>query len=155
MEPSNFIEELPLKLPISTLTKDLAEIQSSRYIQLVKHLIGAKSGINLKLIYVTAALLVPLMAAFALVVLCYFKKYGNDDLTLRHIVACLCLWILAKILLIPSYTFDIAFHHVWKITAVNEPMPALYSAKCFALDYPPLFADFETFVGYIISMFAQ
>ena len=122
---------------------------------LIKYLTGAKSGYNPTLLVWTAALVIPVISFFTTVLLCYFKKDRHEELTRGHIFVCLVLWVIAKILLIPSQTFDVAFHHVWKVTASSQPISALYETKCFALDYPPLFAYFEKFWGSILSWFAH
>lgn len=90
----------------------------------------------------TIVTVIPIMSLFIIAVLCYFKKYGEQQLTPKHILYCLGLWVSAKVLLIPSHSFDIVYHHAWKIIGAHYPTVELYYNECFSLDYTPLFAYF-------------
>lgn len=97
-------------------------MQQSRYVELVKYLSGARAGYNAPLVLGTILLFTPLFAIYVIHVLQYFKKFGEEKLTHKHILYCLGLWILAKILLIPSKSVDIVFHQVWKTIGVFHPL---------------------------------
>ena len=102
LEPSNLREELTLSLPLNLLQKLVIRLQISRYFEVARYLTGAKAGYNPKLLGATIVVVFSVMMLFLLTVFWYLKKKGEEKLTRKHILTCLGLWVLAKILLIPS-----------------------------------------------------
>ena len=121
----------------------------------MRYLTGAKLGYNPLLLATTIAIFLSIIVLFVLVTFYYFRKFGEEQLTPKHILSCLGLWVFAKILLLPSYSYDIAFHQAWKVIGVVQSLTELYRTTCFAIDYPPLMAFFEKIWGHIVYLVAS
>lgn len=125
-------------------------MQTSRYVDIVRHFTGAKVGYNPWLLGTTIVIVLSIVSIYMLTVFCYFRKFGNEQLTPKHTLICLGLWILAKLIMIPSNSNDMVWHQVWKTIGVHHSMNEFYESRCFALDYPPLMAFFEKAWGHIL-----
>ena len=121
----------------------------------MRYLTGSKLGYNPQLLATTISIFLFIIVTFILATFYYFRKFGEEQLTLKHILSCLGLWVFAKILLIPSFNFDIVFHQVWKVIGVIHSFTELYHTRCFALDYSPLMAFFENIWGHVLYLFAS
>lgn len=77
-------------------------MQSNRYYDVIQQLTGAKPGYNPPLLIVTQTTFITIMSLVVGLVLLYFIKFGEEQLTRKHILICLGLWTLVKIVLIPS-----------------------------------------------------